>query len=528
MTLRVLVSDPLSERGLERLRSAPGFEVDHRPGLSEAELKAVIPPYHALVVRSGSKVTGAVLEAAKNLKVVGRAGIGVDNVNVGAASRLGIVVMNSPRGNAVTTAEHAISLLLALARHVPQAFESVRAGKWERSRFQGREIDGKTLGLVGLGNVGRWVAEKARGLGMKVLAYDPVVTADRAAQLGVTLAPTLDELLAGSDFVTLHVPLTDATRNLLDARALARMKPGALLVNASRGGIVDESALYDALLAGKLGGAALDVFVEEPPKGSPLLGLPNVIATPHLGASTEEAQERVAVEIADQVVAYLVHGIVQNAVNVPAVSPEKAPKLQPYLVLARALGSLLAQFDLSGLREVEVDSAGLAAELGATAITSEAVAAILAHFLDFPVNSVNAALVAAERGVRVVEGKAASAAGYEGLVTVVVRGRTSDHTAAGTCLGGGPRLTNLDGHDLDVRPEGTLLILANEDRPGVIGAVGTILGKANVNISRMQVGLRHGSADALGVFNVDSPVPEDALEEIRRIPETRFALQVRL
>jgi len=528
VTHKILVLDPLSERGLERLRAAGDFEVDFRPGLSEGELVAVIPPYHALVVRSGSKVTATVLEAGRSLKVVGRAGIGVDNVNVGAATRLGIVVMNSPRGNAVTTAEHAISLLLSLARHIPQACESVKSGKWERPRFQGREIDGKILGVVGLGNIGRHVAEKARGLGMKVLAFDPVVTPERAEQLHVRLAHTVDELLEGSDFVTLHVPLTDSTRNLIDAKAIARMRPGALLVNASRGGIVDEAALYDALLGGRLGGAALDVFSEEPPKGSPLLSLGNVIATPHLGASTEEAQERVAVEIADQVIAYLRDGIIQNAVNVPTVSAEKAPKLAPYLALSRALGSLLAQLDVQGLREIHVECAGAAAELGATGITNEAVASVLGQFLDFGVNAVNAPFVAAERGVRVVEIKGTSAGGYEGLVTVAIRGRGSERIASGTCLPGGPRVVSLDGHDLDVRPEGVLLLLVNEDRPGVIGAVGTILGTRSVNISRMQVGLKHGSTDAMGVFNVDSPVPDDAMEEIRRMPATRSVVQVRL
>ncbi len=526
---RVLVSDTLSEAGLAVLRGNDGLEVDYAPGLKEAELAAKVPGFDGLVIRSGSKVTKKVIDAADKLRVIGRAGIGVDNVDVPAASKAGIVVMNTPTGNAVTTAEHALSLLMSLARRIPQATASMKAGKWEKNKFQGRELAGKTLGILGLGNIGRIVADRAKGLRMSVIAFDPMVTPDRAAALGVELV-SLDHLFERSDAITAHTPLTAETKGIVNDAAIAKMKPGVLLVNCARGGIYDEAALGRGLASGKIGGVALDVFSEEPPGDHPLLKLDNVICTPHLGASTDEAQERVAVEIAEQVAAFLLHGTISNAVNVPSVSREAAAKLSPYLELARKLGSFLAQVESIPPRSIEVECTGEPVELGASAITSTAVAGVLARFLDAPVNQVSAPHLAADRGIAVRELKTQAGRRYAHLVAVRVRGEKGERLVAEGTLGAdkGALLTRWGDYELGAELEGHALVVFNENKPGVIGAIGTILGNRQINVSRVQLGLSSKTNAAVSVWNLDSPIGADALAEVKKVAFVQRAVAIRL
>jgi D-3-phosphoglycerate dehydrogenase len=532
---RILVSDTVSDRGLEILKSSPGLEVTYKPGLKEAELAAEIAGFDALVIRSGSKVTAKVLEGATNLKVIGRAGIGVDNVDVKAASKRGIVVMNTPTGNAVTTAEHAISLVFSLARKIPQATASMKQAKWEKSKFTGHELAGKTLGVLGLGNIGRIVADRARGLKMNVIAFDPVLTADRAAALGVELVG-LDELFRRADVITAHTPLTPETKGIVNDAAIEKMKKGVLLVNAARGGIYDEAALLRGLESGKIGGVALDVFVEEPPKSETTLALIKhelVVATPHLGASTEEAQERVVLEIAEQVVAYLRDGTIQNAVNVPSLSGEVAAKVAPYLDLAHKLGEFLSQTQsLAEPTRVEVECYGEATQLGSTAIVNAALAGYLSRFLDGKINAVSAPVLAQDRGIEVkkLTSTTPSRQGFGTLVSLRVHDRAGKvATAEGTlAFDGTPRLTSLDGYALDAHLVGDILVVENEDRPGVIGAIGTILGRRAINVSRMQLGLDAATKRAVGLWACDATVPKDALDEVRTVSGVTRALGVKI
>lgn len=515
--VRVLVSDKLAEAGLQVLRDAPGVDLEFRPGMSEDELCEIIGDYDGLIIRSATQVTPRVIEKAHRLRVVGRAGIGVDNVDIPAASRRGIVVMNTPTGNSVTTAEHALALLASLARKIPQAVTSMRGGKWEKSKFQGREIAFKTLGIVGLGNIGRIVADRAQGLKMKVIGVDPVMSSDRAAELGIELVE-LEELFKRADFLTIHAPLTPETKNMIDDGAFKKMRSSALLVNAARGGIVDEEALARAITAGEIAGAALDVFTKEPiDPDDPLLALDNVLCTPHLGASTSEAQERVAVEIAEQAIGYLQVGIVKNAVNVPALPQEIAERLKPYLDVARLLGSLVGQLDPVDVRELRVTCTGEAGELGVTPIARAALAGFLEHHLEEPVNPISAPYEAQERGIRLAEVKEPSDR-YSTTVRVTVTGEKGIHTATGTPgRKGEPRLVGLEGYEIDAVMDGPVVIIRNEDRPGVIGSVGTLLGNRGINVSRMQVGLDEEGGQALAIWNVDSIVSSDVLDEIRSI-----------
>lgn len=545
--LRVLVSDTVSDKGLEILESAKGLDVTYKPGLKEDELAKEIGGYDALVIRSGSKVTAKVIEAATKLKVVGRAGIGVDNVDVSAASKRGIVVMNTPTGNAVTTAEHAISLIFSIARRVPQATASMKAGKWEKTKFSGRELAGKTLGVLGLGNIGRIVADRAKGLKMSVIAYDPVLTADRATSLGVELV-SLDDLFARADVVTAHTPLTAETKAIVGDAAIAKMKKGVLLVNAARGGIYDEAALLRGLESGKVGGVALDVFVDEPPKNETTLALIKhdlCVCTPHLGASTEEAQERVVLEIAEQVVAYLTTGTITNAVNVPSVSREVAEKIAPYLDLATKLGSMLAQVGVdrpSGAvgarvvnetRKIEVECVGDAAALGSTAIMNAALAGYLSHWMEGGVvNAVSAPVLARDRGVEVKKLTSTTPAkhGFATLLALRVQDAQGNVTCAEGTIGydGTPRLTSLLGHELDAHLSKNMLVIENEDRPGIIGGIGSILGRRSINVSRMQVGLDSKTKRAVSVWACDSAIPQDALGEVKQVGGVHRALAVSL
>jgi D-3-phosphoglycerate dehydrogenase len=527
---RVLVSDTLSEAGLQILRGNPALWVEYAPGLKEDELAARIAEFDGLVIRSGSKVTEKVILAAKKLRVIGRAGIGVDNVDVPAASKHGVVVMNTPTGNTVTTAEHAISLLLALARKIPQATASMKAGKWEKAKFQGRELANKTLGVLGLGNIGRIVADRAKGLRMHVIAFDPVVTPERATALGVELV-TKDELFARADAISCHTPLNADTLGIVNDAAIAKMKPGVLLVNCARGGIYDEAALLRGLQSGKLGGVALDVFVKEPPGDNPLLAHDNVVCTPHLGASTDEAQERVALEIAEQVVAFLVSGTITNAVNVPSVSREVAAKLSPYAALADKLGSFVAQVGGIAPRAIEVECLGEPGELGSSAVTSSAVAGILARFLAGPVNQVSAPHLAADRGIAVRELKTTWRGGrYADLVSIRVTGEKGEALVAEGTLGAnkGAHLTRWGDYELSAELSGHALVLFNANKPGVIGSIGTILGRRQLNVSRVQLGLNAKTDEAVSVWNLDSALGAEVLEEIRRAPFVERALAIRL
>ena len=530
MTFKVLCTDGLAQKGAEILRAAPGLEVDVRDKVAEAELRALIRGVHALVVRSATKVTAALLDGAPELRVVGRAGIGVDNVDVPAASRRGVVVMNTPRGNAVTTAEHAIALMMSLARRIPQATASVKAGRWERKKFEGTELFAKTLAVLGLGNIGRLVAERALGLRMKVVGYDPFLSPDAAARLGVELV-TLDDAITRADFITVHTPLTPETRGLVGRDALARCKPGVFVINAARGGIVDEDALCEALKSGRVAGAALDVYASEPPTGSPLLALDNVVCTPHLGASTEEAQEKVSVEIAEQIVAFLTRGEARNAVNLPPLAPELRERLSPWLDLATRLGALAGQLQVGAIDEVIVEATGDASD-GGKAVTAAALDGMLRAFVDVPVNWVNAGLVAAERGIRVTEVSRAQGDDLKSIVALRLRGRGWERYVAGSILSlghePGPRIVQIDEFHLEAVPEGWLLVLRNEDKPGVIGAVGTLLGRHGINVSRMQVGLQRARREAMELWNVDSEVPEPILAELRALPAIKQVTQVEL
>ena len=524
---RVLVSDALSEQGLAILRRGEGLEVDYRPGLSESDLVLAIVDVDALVIRSGSKVTARVLEAATRLKVIGRAGIGVDNVDVNAASKRGVVVMNTPTGNAVTTAEHAITLLLSVARMVPEACRMLKAGKWEKKKFEGRELVGKTLGVIGLGNIGRIVADRARGLHMNVIGADPVLTAERAAEVGVELV-SIDAIWERADAITVHTPLTATTKGLINEATLDKLKPGVLLINAARGGIYDEAALLKGLQSGRIGGVGLDVFTEEPPpKDMPLIQHERVVVTPHLGASTKEAQDRVALEIAEQVVAYLATGAIKNAVNVPSVSSETAPKLTPYVELASRLGRFIAQVE-PGLSPVsiEVECIGAPGDLGAKSIAAAAVAGFLHRFLDCPVNQVSASHVAADRGIELRDLRTAPLKSkYAALI--VVRIATSDGSTRlveGT-LGsdGSARLVKWGDFEVEAHLGGPTLVVTSIDKPGVIGFLGTTLGDARVNIARVHLG-EAGGGRAISIWNLDREPMDTVLDQLRRSPNITSAV----
>ncbi|MEB2346689.1 MAG: phosphoglycerate dehydrogenase [Deltaproteobacteria bacterium] len=522
---RVLVSDSLAPQGLEILEQARGIEVDYAPGLAPADLLERIRDAEGLVIRSGTRVTREVLARAEKLRVIGRAGIGVDNVDVPAATERGVVVVNTPSGNNVTTAEHAIALLVALARHIPQASASMKAGKWEKNAFTGMELANRTLGVIGLGNIGRVVAQIAQGIGMRVVAYDPHLPEEVASKLDVELLP-LDELFARADALTVHVPKTKDTTGLLDARAFAKCRKGVLVVNAARGGIVDEKALLAALESGQVGGAALDVFVTEPPAPQdPLVAHPRVICTPHLGASTEQAQLNVAIQVAEQVRDYLVNGEIRNGVNVPSVSPEILSQIRPYLLLGEKLGRFQGQLCPGKIDEIEIEYAGDVAELRVAPITIAVLKGLLEKVTE-RVNMVNAPVVAREHGIKVIESKSSRSTDYASTVTTRVRGCVDRRIAGAVFHGVQPRIVRLDDFILEAIPEGFALLLHNHDRPGVVGAVGTILGEERVNISRMQLALQRERGEAAMLVNVDARPAESVMERLRNLPHVISAVLV--
>jgi D-3-phosphoglycerate dehydrogenase len=522
---KVLISDQMDPKAAEIFR-ANGVEVDEKTGLSKDELKAIIGAYDGLAIRSATKVSADLLEAATNLKVIGRAGIGVDNVDIPAATARGVVVMNTPFGNSITTAEHAIALMFALARDLPQADASTQAGKWEKNRFMGVELTSKLLGLIGCGNIGSIVADRARGLRMKVMAYDPFLTPERAVELGVEKVE-LDQLLARADFITLHTPLTDQTRNILSRENLAKTKPGVRIVNCARGGLIDEAALKDALDGGHVAGAALDVFVEEPAKDNPLFGTPNLVATPHLGASTTEAQVNVAIQVAEQMSDLLMRGGVTNALNMPSLSAEEAPRLRPYMALAERLGSLVGQLAHGGLTSISIETEGAAAALNQKPI-SAAVLAGLMRVYSATVNMVNAPFLARERGFDVREIRHDREGDYHTLVRVSVDTSTGRRSVAGTLFGSAsPRLVELFGVGVEAELAGDMIYIVNEDAPGFIGRLGSTLGAAGVNIATFNLGRREAGGEAVALVAVDGHIQPDVLRGIEAIPGVKRVTPLR-
>jgi D-3-phosphoglycerate dehydrogenase / 2-oxoglutarate reductase len=526
--MKILISDNLAKVGVELLQQRGKFTVDFKPGLKPEELKAQISDYDGLIVRSESKVIADVIAAADKLKVIGRAGTGVDNIDVPAATQRGIVVMNAAAGNSVTTAEHTISLLMALARKIPQAHAKLKDGKWDKKSFMGTELMGKTLGVIGLGNIGKIVAARAQGLAMKVMAYDPFITKEVAQKAGIELG-SLDDVFTRADFITVHTPLTEETRGIVGAAAFEKMKKGVRIINCARGGLVDEQALYDAIKAGKVAGAALDVFVEEPvPTDHPLLTLDEVIVTPHLGASTAEAQDSVALVIAEQVANFLDTGAIAGAVNVPAVSTEALKTVGPYLTLGEKLGSFQAQYFDKPISEVQINYHGEVAELDVKPITQAVLTGLLSHF-SARVNQVNASLIAEERGLRVTEAKARAAQDYTTLIEVLVKGEGEQARVAGTLFGRDElRIVEIDGYRVEAIPQGNMLIVRNDDKPGVVGRVGTFLGEQFVNIAQLYLSRNQAGGVAMSVYQVDEVLRGSTLQELAQVPLVLSVKQISL
>ncbi len=522
---KVLISDSLSAAAVAAFE-ARGIEVDVDTGLSESELIEKIGGYDGLAVRSATKVTAKVLDAAHRLKVVGRAGIGIDNIDLQAATARGIVVMNTPFGNSVTTAEHTIAMMLALARQLPAADRSTRSGKWEKSRFMGTEMAGKVLGLIGCGNIGAIVSDRAHGLKMRVIAYDPYLAPERAQDLAVEKVE-LDQLLMRADVISLHTPLNDSTRNILSAAALAKTRQGVRIINCARGGLLDEQALYEAIVSGHVAGAALDAFVEEPARSSPLFELEQVVVTPHLGASTVEAQEKVAVQVAEQMADYLNTGAVINALNTPSVSAEEAPRLQPYMALAAQLGSFAGQLTETGLREATITYAGEVASLNTRPLTAAVLQGLLAPLLD-SVNMVNAPSVARERNIAVTTVHQEAIENYQTLIRLTVSTERGARSVAGTLFQGkAPRLVEIREIGIDAQLGPHMLYVRNDDRPGLIGGLGSALGDAGVNIATFHLGRTGPGGDAIALIEVDQPVPADVLQRICELPHVTQCKQLR-
>jgi D-3-phosphoglycerate dehydrogenase len=516
--MKVLVSDTMSEKGIDLFKKAKGITVDVKTGLPPEELKAIIKEYDGLAIRSATKVTAEIIGAAKKLKVIGRAGIGLDNVDIPAASQRGIVVMNTPEGNTITTAEHTISLMLAMARMIPQATASLKAQKWEKKKFQGREIYNKTLGIIGIGKIGGIVADRAKGLKMNVIAFDPFIQPETISKQGVE-GVTLDELCRRADFITLHVPKTKDTLGFINAKAMAKMKKGVMLVNCSRGGVVDEQALVEALTSGQVAAAALDVFEKEPPGDSPLMQLDNFICTPHLGASTKEAQENVALSVAEQNIDFLLNGVIKNAVNVPSVSAHLLEGVKPYLILAERLGAFQAQITEGGLTEVAIEYLGDVASFDTQPMTVSLLKGLLTPALRDAVNFVNAPLLAKERGIKVVESKSETADDFLNLITLKVKTQSMESTISGTLFGKSePRIVRLNNFRLEALPEGHMLLITNVDRPGVIGAIATTLGKHNINIQRMHVGQEKDQGNNIILLSTDQILLPSVLKEVSGLP----------
>ncbi len=518
---KVLISDSLSPAAIAIFKER-GVEADVKTDLTKDQLLAIIGEYDGLAIRSATKVTAEVLKAAKKLKVIGRAGIGVDNVDIPAATAAGMIVMNTPFGNSITTAEHAIALMMALARDIPAANASTHAGKWEKNRFMGVELYGKTLGLIGCGNIGSIVADRAKGLKMRVIAFDPYLSEERAQDLGVEKVE-LEELLQRADFITLHTPLTNETKNIISAESIAKMKKGARIINCARGGLVDEAAVKAAIDSGQLAGAAFDVFVEEPAKANALFGNEKVVATPHLGASTAEAQENVALQVAEQISDYLLTGAVTNALNMPSLSASEAQKVRPWIALAERLGAFAGQLTETAIEKVEILFEGTASGLNTRALTQAALMGLLKPTLS-EVNMVNAPIVAKERGIKVSEVRRDQQGIYDGYIMLTVTTERQTRSVAGTVFSDGrPRLIQVKGINMDTEFAPHMLYVSNEDKPGFIGRLGTALGEAGVNIASFSLGRSAPGADAIALIQVDGPVGDSVIDKIRTLPLVKQA-----
>ena len=525
---RILISDSLSKKGLGILGEAKSLKYDLKPGLSPEELKKIIPEYDGIIIRSETKLKADIIEAGARLKVIGRAGIGLDNIDLPAATKKGIVVMNTPQENAIAAAEHTIAMIFSISRKIPQATASMKAGRWEKKKFMGVELYNKTLGMIGIGVIGTIVADRARGLKMKVIGFDPYLSKEVAEKRGVDLV-SFDELLSRSDFITIHTPLTDETRNLIDQNAFDKMRKGVILINCARGGIINERDLFDAIKGGKVAGAALDVFEKEPAIGNPLLELEEVISTPHLGAATEEAQENVAIAISQQIVDYLLLGEVRNAVNMPAVSPDILPSLRPYLRLGEKLGSFLSQISNYAIDEVLVEFHGEVVEFGTKPITISVLKGLLTPFIGETVNFVNAPIMAKERGIKITESTRETAEDFTSLIALTTRSKMEQNYIAGTLFGRKElRIVKLNDFLIEAIPEGYVLLVNNYDRPGVIGNIGNALGSRNINIATMQFGRDRMGGNAISLLHLDAPLPTGMMAEILRLPHIISVRQIQL
>lgn len=525
--IKVLISDNLSEQGVAIFQKTEGIQVDVKTGLKSDDLKAVIGDYHGLVVRSATKATKEIIDAARNLRVIGRAGSGTDNIDKEAATKRGIVVMNTPGGNTVTTAEHAIAMLMALARSIPQADASMKALKWEKKKFMGTEVYGKTLGIIGMGKIGSVVAERARGLSMNVVAVDPFVSPKVAERLGVEMV-SMDELFARADFITLHTIKSPETVNMINKEAFAKMKDGVRIINCARGGLINETDLCEAITSGKVAGAALDVFIDEPPGEHPLLKLEQVIATPHLGASTEEAQVNVAVAIAEQMIDYLLNGTVRNAVNVPSISGELLTVLSPYLTLAERMGSFISQIISGPLEEVKIEYSGNLTSYDLKPITMYLLKGLLKK-VDEDVNFVNAVNIAQARGIKVIDATSSEAADFTDLIILTAKTTEGSTTLAGTVFGKyEPWLVRINEFPLETVLENTMLLFEAHDQPGVIGNIGTTLGKSSINISRMQFGRQEKEGKAMVILGVDAANLDSVFGSLSGLPNVVSVKKIEL
>lgn len=517
MVFKILISDPLSEDGIYPLREADNIEVVIDTGLSHEQLLKKIGEFDGLLVRSQTKVTREIIEKGHNLKVIGRAGVGVDNIDLDAATENGIIVVNAPDGNTNSAAEHTMAMLMSLARNIPQAYLSIKNKEWDRKSYIGVELRDKTLGIIGLGRIGSEVARRAKGQRMKVIAYDPFFSKEKAEAMGIGYG-TIDEVLEVSDFITVHTPLLDSTRHLINKEAFDKMKDGVRIINCARGGIIDEDALYDAIVEGKVAGAALDVFEEEPAIDHKLISLKEVIATPHLGASTVEAQENVAIDVSEDVVRILSGGLARNPVNIPSVPREVMKKIEPYFYLSEKLGLFLAHLEEEPIDEINISYAGDLTAFEIAPLTQNTLKGLLKRYLGTHVNNVNASYLAEKKGITVHEKKTSAARGFTNLITVEIVTKSTKRRVAGTLLNGlGSRIVKIDDYSMDVIPEGHLLLVHHQDKPGMIGRVGNLLAKNDVNIATMQVGREHIGGKAIMMLTIDRPLTKEELDEIRAL-----------
>lgn len=515
--MKVLVSDNISTKGIDILKNA-GLQVDLKVGLKPDELKSIIKDYHALVIRSSTKVTAEIIKHAENLKVIGRAGSGLDNVDRVAASKQGIVVMNTPGGNTITTAELTIAMLFATARKIPQANASMTAGKWEKKKFMGVELYNKTIGILGLGRIGTEVARRCQGMGMNIIAYDPFMSDEKAEEMGIEKVE-IAEIYKRADFITIHTPLTAETKTMINKKTISSMKNGVYILNCARGGIINEKDLLDALNSGKVGGAAIDVFEKEPPEDNPLVGHEKVVCTPHLGASTKEAQENVAVAVAEQIRDYLINGTIRNAVNFPSIPADQVSTLRPYITLAENMGSFATQMFEGAVKEVHLEYRGEASALTTSPMTAAALKGLLSPILHDSANFINAPLIAKERGIEVKETKSADAGDYYSMIIMTLKSAKKSIRVAGTLFSKkDPRIVKVNEFTVEITPDGNMLFLYNNDKPGVIGNIGSLLGRNGINIGRMHFGRETPGGLAISIVNIDSPVDDKIIEELKQLP----------